>query len=412
MLCGCLEPLTASPSAQGNNNNSSEEVSPFPGNRRLVKTGGNALVEYDPSKHGSSTHSSAAGADSGKIQVSATVPAGVSGGQTIHVAAPDGRVIAATVPSGMQAGSSFIVEFPPTTTINSSGLSATYAAEQSTLASVALPSDTPLEVPSDSYHGVQILAPPPQQQAASPLPVPVPPPVASVGPPASSSSSSVNKPMLLVKVPPNTAPETTLHVKIPNTDRMIAATVPHGVSEFHVTYDVDAPPSSSATSTTTSLPSATLYPDNHMSLPTPLPVPQHTQTNAPAPFAPVAPAPTEINNQPQRQLILVKVPPGVGPGTMLHVQVPGKDEMIAAQVPPGVTEFHVAYTPSAQGSISQQQQTQNDNTGSRGPAGGDGSDLASLIPMVAGSVLMGAAGVSMFNHHRQMNSSNGSGSGS
>jgi len=344
MLCGCLEPLTASPSAQGNehNNNNSREVSPFPGNRRLVKTGGNALVEYDPSKHEPSTHSSAAAADSGKIQVSATVPAGVSGGQTIHVAAPDGRVIAATVPSGIQAGSSFIVEIPPITTINnSSGLSATYAAEQSTLAPqpVALPSDTPLAVPSDSYHCVQILAPPTQQQAASPLPVPVPPPVALVGPPASSSSPSLNKPMLLVKVPPNTAPGTTLHVKIPNTDRMIAATVPPGVSEFHVKYDADAPPSSSATGTSTSVPSRTMYSDNHISLPTPLPVPRHTQTSA------VAPAPSDINNQPQKQLLMVKVPPGVGPGTTLHVQVPGKDEMIAAQVPPGVTEFHVAYTP-------------------------------------------------------------------
>ena len=394
MLCGCLEPFSSSPSVQGNDKE--EYVSSFPGTRRFVKTGGNALVEYDPSKHGPSLHeSSAAVGDSGSIQVSATVPAGISGGQTIHVAAPDGRVIAAAVPAGMQAGSSFIVEFPPatsTTSGDSKRQSATNTVQQSTMDLAPLRSDTPSAAASDSYHGIQVLTPPLQQQTISPMPIPVPLPVASVAPP---TSSSINKPILLVKVPPKTAPGTTLHVKIPNTDRMVAAKVPAGVSEFHVAYDADRPPTTSATSD-----------DCHVPLPTPLPLPQRNQTNAPAPYITAAPASADQ----QQQLILVKTPPGVVPGTTLHVQVPGKDEMIAAQVPPGVTEFHVAYTPPAQGSISQQQQTQSSR--GRGIMGGDGgnrdlavesSDIASMIPIVAGSVLMGAAGVSMLNRHRQMN---------
>ena len=45
------------------------------------------------------------------IQV--TLPAGVSGGDTIHVQAPDGRLNAIVVPPGFGPGSSFTVEFAP-----------------------------------------------------------------------------------------------------------------------------------------------------------------------------------------------------------------------------------------------------------------------------------------------------------
>jgi hypothetical protein len=60
----------------------------------------------------------------------------------------------------------------------------------------------------------------------------------------------------------------------------------------------------------------------------------------PSPQAP----PTPQNNT--QMLLLVNVPTGSAPGSTLYVQVPGEDRTLAAKVPPGVTQFHVAYTPS------------------------------------------------------------------
>ena len=62
---------------------------------------------------------------------------------------------------------------------------------------------------------------------------------------------------------------------------------------------------------------------------------------------------TRINNSNQK-LMLVQVPPGVAPGSTINVQVPGENRMISAQVPHGVTEFHVAYTPMQQNQHQQQ----------------------------------------------------------
>jgi len=45
------------------------------------------------------------------------VPYGSIPGQTLYVAAPDGRMISATVPPGIQAGSSFMVGIPNTTNV-------------------------------------------------------------------------------------------------------------------------------------------------------------------------------------------------------------------------------------------------------------------------------------------------------
>mmetsp|Transcript_2567 Transcript_2567/g.6973 ORF Transcript_2567/g.6973 Transcript_2567/m.6973 type:complete len:101 (-) Transcript_2567:108-410(-) len=51
--------------------------------------------------------------------------------------------------------------------------------------------------------------------------------------------------------------------------------------------------------------------------------------------------------QPPKQsgYLKVQVPPGTAPGTTLHVQIPnGGGKMVAAQVPPNCSEFHVQYT--------------------------------------------------------------------
>jgi hypothetical protein len=47
----------------------------------------------------------------------------------------------------------------------------------------------------------------------------------------------------------------------------------------------------------------------------------------------------------KQKLLMVHVPEGVPPGATLQVEIPGEDRTLAAQVPPGVRTFHVAYTP-------------------------------------------------------------------
>lgn len=59
------------------------------------------------------------------------------------------------------------------------------------------------------------------------------------------------------------------------------------------------------------------------------------------PVPPVLPPPNV-----GQAMMKVQVPPGTSPGSTIHVQVPGETRMIAAQVPPGVSEFHVAYEPT------------------------------------------------------------------
>lgn len=68
------------------------------------------------------------------------------------------------------------------------------------------------------------------------------------------------------------------------------------------------------------------------------PVYDHFQGYDPVP--PPRPQALPSNNQ---KIMKVQVPPGVAAGSILHVQVPGGSRTIAAQVPPGVSEFHVAY---------------------------------------------------------------------
>lgn len=48
---------------------------------------------------------------------------------------------------------------------------------------------------------------------------------------------------------------------------------------------------------------------------------------------------------PTQKLLLVQVPPGIPPGTTIHVEIPGEFRTLAAKVPPNVKSFHVAYTP-------------------------------------------------------------------
>jgi hypothetical protein len=52
-----------------------------------------------------------------------------------------------------------------------------------------------------------------------------------------------------------------------------------------------------------------------------------------------------------QKLLMVQVPAGVRPGSLIHVEIPGENRTVAAQVPPNTTFFHVAYTPHAPTSV-------------------------------------------------------------
>jgi hypothetical protein len=59
---------------------------------------------------------------------------------------------------------------------------------------------------------------------------------------------------------------------------------------------------------------------------------------------------TTITND--QKLLKVIVPPHAKVGSTVHVQIPGEDRFIAAQIPPNCTEFHVQYKPRPEPTIS------------------------------------------------------------
>lgn len=74
--------------------------------------GGNALVLQNPNGAPSRPQTGAMVATAKPPEyISVTLPAGVEAGQTIRVAAPDGRLNEIVVPPGMGPGSTFTVEF-------------------------------------------------------------------------------------------------------------------------------------------------------------------------------------------------------------------------------------------------------------------------------------------------------------
>ena len=193
------------------------------------------------------------------VAPSATVPPGVSPGQMIQVAAPDGRIVQAAVPPGMSTGSTFMVRFPRAPPVVPISLPQAVAVEEPTLAvAVAEPVPSAPATPVDTinpYSNVTPVTAPPSTASAPGAPDVVPfsqaldhqlgpPPAAShrqqhrpVAPPQSLPTPPPGQELLLVKVPPGTAPGTTLHVTIPNDGRTLAAQVPPGnVKEFHVAY--------------------------------------------------------------------------------------------------------------------------------------------------------------------------------
>lgn len=135
----------------------------------------------------------------------------------------------------------------------------------------------------------------------------------------------------------------------------------------------------------------------------------------PLPASQPAPGPIPTTNTSGQKLILVRVPPGTASGATLHVEVPDEPgRILAAQVPPHVSEFQVAYVP------------RNNNNAIAAydvrptpPMGGNGHGT-SMVPYmgatgtgtgagtgngaptmryVGGAALAGAAGVAMYDHY-------------
>jgi hypothetical protein len=61
----------------------------------------------------------------------------------------------------------------------------------------------------------------------------------------------------------------------------------------------------------------------------------------------------------RQKLLLIQVPIGMSPGTMLQVEIPGENRTVTAQIPPYVESFYVAYTPQPRVTTNQPQQQPN-----------------------------------------------------
>lgn len=239
-----------------------------------------------------------------------TVPPGISPGQTIHVAHPDGsgRLIKAVVPHGIITGGKFLVRGPPSAQAPPAVAEPVgdYSRVDSSDYS-SLPSPIPFSQALDN--------PEPHMAYASPIVGPSAPP-----------SDPVGKSLLRVQVPQGSAPGSTIHVQVPGENRLIAVQVPPNCTHFHVQYE----------------------PRVHHKT-TPIVSSQESRN-------------TNVVSQspPGQKLLLVRVPQGATTGTTLHVQVPNESgRVLQAQVPPGqVKEFHVSYQPRVQGNNMQSQQQQ------------------------------------------------------
>eukprot|EP00525_Craspedostauros_australis_P007282 CAMPEP_0198124456 /NCGR_PEP_ID=MMETSP1442-20131203/39936_1 /TAXON_ID= /ORGANISM="Craspedostauros australis, Strain CCMP3328" /LENGTH=219 /DNA_ID=CAMNT_0043783843 /DNA_START=10 /DNA_END=669 /DNA_ORIENTATION=+ len=158
-----------------------------------------------------------------------------------------------------------------------------------------------------------VQAPPP---VSAPAPAPAPPMAEAIARPVSASPASDPAPFAaaLDDTPPS-----------------------HGTTGHSGGYQYrkPAPPVSapSAPATSASAPPASDPMPFSMALDNPPPPPQHHH------------AQVQAQTQQAPQYVKVQVPPGTTPGTTLHVQIPNSGgKLIAAQVPPNCTEFHVQYT--------------------------------------------------------------------
>lgn len=195
----------------------------FPGNRRsvstytnkqLVKTGGNALMEYDP--------------ETMKDLVNVTLPEGCHAGQVIHVQDPNstsGRVAQIIVPPGSRSGTTIMVKlaeeqyFTPDETGNNGGFVTDLTLKEEVIApNSEIMANNRVLVQSQDIPLSYLVSPQSSQN---------------------DYQKKVKQSSMLVRVPVGVAPGTTIHVKIPDEDKFVPVTVPEGgVSQFYANYSV------------------------------------------------------------------------------------------------------------------------------------------------------------------------------
>lgn len=388
----------------------------YPGQRPLIKTAGNALME--------------APAPSSPEMVSVTVPNGVTAGDTIRVDSPDGRrAVEAVVPAGMSPGKMFTVRFPPEAKSPSTASQVSsvvgehdtpgfaysldnFIAQSEVHATPVGPAQSVNTSPAGGYHTTvearqedatshgqtqggfadsidELLV-----QESSNQPKKKTPRQADQQP-----QKEIQR-FMNVNVPPGTSAGSTLHVEVPGENRTLAVTVPPGVSTFRVAYAPTPPPVQS-------------FQNSRQSI--------------------------------GQKLLLVKVPAGTAPGATLHVAVPDEPgRILSAKVPGNVSQFHVAYEPRTidvqpvqpimQGGIANappsmnpayqhQQQTyySQANTGSMQQAtpynnnyqqqrphnNSSGGGMGNYILPAVGAAALGAAAYATYDHFSHNNYDNG-----
>eukprot|EP00339_Tiarina_fusa_P017810 CAMPEP_0117039918 /NCGR_PEP_ID=MMETSP0472-20121206/27974_1 /TAXON_ID=693140 ORGANISM="Tiarina fusus, Strain LIS" /NCGR_SAMPLE_ID=MMETSP0472 /ASSEMBLY_ACC=CAM_ASM_000603 /LENGTH=400 /DNA_ID=CAMNT_0004750519 /DNA_START=44 /DNA_END=1247 /DNA_ORIENTATION=+ len=387
----------------------SDGISSFPGQRRdYVKTNGNALeavsqqearpqenlpqleVLQEQQTPVQPPEQPQEQKEQGEL-VAVTVPEGLHAGQMIHVKHPDGsgRLIGAQIPEGMSAGSAFYVRAPPRKVALPPPVAAPVSVNEPVKSSgppsppmpmahaeplnpySSAPPDEPsvpfsqcLDTPGDipTAHRMQHTSRP------SAPPAPETPRRQTPGKKIQPATSN-NLALLRVRAPPGVAPGSTILVQVPGENRKIAAKVPPNCTEFHVQYQ----PQTKA-------------------------VNSNTISNTPSLVPQAAAAP------PRQKLLKVNVPPGLGPGDFLHVQIPGEPgRLVKAQVPPGnVREFNVAYEPRTS-APQHHQPTYNNSNNYNGNGNNDNYGAAAALP-IAGGLVTAAAGAMVYDHfahHRQ-----------
>lgn len=204
-----------------------------------------------------------------------------------------------------------------------------------------------------------------------------------------SSSSS----LLLVQVPPGTQPGDIIHVQIPGEDRVIAAQVPPDVSEFHVSYE----PSPTPIRFNSSSPAFIQPPKNQYT---------YTETSSMTNRGSNNYHEMARSYSSPSKMVLVQVPEGAQPGSVIQVQVPGENRVIMAQVPPDAREFYVTIdntplnqTPTINPSINRNVVPMDGNRNNSSNVNQqNGNSFGLVAPIVAGAALMGAAGYMMTQH--------------
>ena len=199
--------------------------------------------------------------------------------------------------------------------------------------------------------------------------------------------------LLLVQVPDGSKPGDTIHVQIPNENRIMAVQIPEGVSEFHVSYEPNPTPMFSSPFT------------NHNVNP--------TMEISPTSNDPYTNSTSMVNRGSSNtmsggsyssppNMVLVQVPDGVQPGSTIKVFT-GENKFVMAQVPPGVREFYVTTesqpmnrNPQPTTNLGTNRNAVTNNTNNSNQQGGN--DFGMVAPILAGAALMGAAGYMISQH--------------